>query len=277
MAGIAEQQTATINNTAYGYIEPLSPETAPSDCGSSPPALEPYCNYAFLLNHTASVQNGTFDRAGQIDFCPCVNNGVVGGISNDQEDEGSDNQEWGIGDGGRNFSPSGRGLFAYPVYNGTTQEQRNAIVYVVTNSAGTDTATGSSRFFMMSTETGNTLPGIGRADFIDAVPTNLPSAGAYTFSVTSIGNTNLLELGQAVFSGSNLTGITYINNNGALSTVAINGEIAPSVSVTTSGDGRAVISSFNSTTSSLHAYSVGSLGLILVGVNPDVNGRMEPQ
>jgi hypothetical protein len=123
-----------------------------------------------LLNHTASAQNGTFEKAGQIDFCPCVTGGVIGGISNDQEDENADSQEWGIGDGSRDFSPIGRGLLTYPVYNDATQAQRNAIAYVVTNNSGSDTTTGSSRLFMMSTDVGNLSPGIGTADFINAVP-----------------------------------------------------------------------------------------------------------
>jgi Bacterial Ig-like domain (group 2) len=277
LAGVAEQQTATLNNVAYGFVEPLTPETAPSDCGPNAPALEPYCNYAFLLNHTASAQNGTFEKAGQIDFCPCINGPEVGGISNDQEYEAGDNQEWGIGDGSRNFSPSGRGLFDYPVYNGSVQEERNAIAYVVTNSASADTTTGSSRFFMMSTDSGDTTPGIGYADFINAVPTDLPPAGSYTLSITNIGNANLLEVGQAEFSGAQMSGIAYVNNNGLLSTVAIGGSMIPSAGATMSGDGRGLIAPFTSTTSSLQAYSVGSQGLILVGINPDINGRMEPQ
>jgi hypothetical protein len=277
LAGVAEQQTATVNNPINGNMEPLTPETAPSDCGPNAPALEPYCDYAFLLNHTASVQNGTFEKAGQIDFCPCVTGGVIGGISNDQEDENADSQEWGIGDGSRNFSPIGRGLLTYPVYNDATQAQRNAIAYVVTNNSGSDTTTGSSRLFMMSTDVGNLSPGIGTADFINAVPAEVPPAGSYAFSATSIGTTNLLELGQTEFIGSNVTGIAYINNNGVLSTGLISGTLAPSASSVLSGDGRGLISPFNNTTSSLHVYSVGSQGLILVGANPAINGRMEPQ
>jgi Bacterial Ig-like domain (group 2) len=277
LAGVAEQQTATLNNLNYGYVEPLTPETAPSDCGPNAPALEPYCNYAFLLNHTASAQNGTFEKAGQIDLCPCNNSPEAGGISNDQEDEASDNQEWAIGDGIREFSPSGRGGFIYPVYNGDIRQQRSAIAYVVTNNAGTDTTSGSSQFFMMNTDPGDTTPGIGLADFIDAVPTDLPPAGSYTLSITNIGNANLLELGQAEFSGAQVSGIAYVNNNGVLSTVAIGGSMTPSAGATISGDGRGLIAPFTSTTSSLHTYNVGSEGLILVGVNPDISGRMEPQ
>lgn len=93
---------------------------------------------------------------------------------------------------------------------------------------------------------------IGVADFINAVPTDVPSACSYTFSATSIGDTNLLELGQVVFSGSNVTGIAYINNKGTLSTVAISGTLAPSTHTSvTSGGGRGAISPFNSTTTSL--------------------------
>jgi len=273
LAGLAEQQTATVNDTTDGYIEPLTPETAPSDCGPNAPALEPYCNYAFLLNHAANAVNGTFERAGQIDLCPC---GMSGGINDDQEDENSDTQEWTIGGGSRNFSPIGRGGFTYAVFNGATQEQRNAIAYVVTNVAGNDTTTGSSRFFMMSTDA-EVSPGIGSADFINAVPTDAPSPGSYTFSATNVGNTNLLELGQAVFSGSEVTGIAYINSNGSLSIVAVSGTFAPSTTPTTSGDGRGLISPFNATTSSLHIYNAGSQGLILVAADLSVNGRMEPQ
>jgi uncharacterized protein YjdB len=274
LAGTAELQTATVNNTTLHFIEPLTPEDSAVDCGPTP-ALEPYCNYAFLLEHAANAQNGTFEKAGQIDLCPCA----LGGINFDREDDAVDGKDWGIGTGTRGFSAIGRGLFTYPVINGSGN--RYAIVYVVSNTLGSGTTTGSSRFYMMNTDTGansDGSPGIGVADFINGVPTAVPSAGSYAFSATSIGSTSLLELGVASFSGSNVTGIAYVNNNGSLSIEAVSGTFTPSSNTNiTSGDGKGTISPFNSTTSSLGVYSVGSQGLILLDPTTNINGRMEPQ
>jgi hypothetical protein len=276
LAGTAELQTATVNDTTNHYIDPLTPENNSNDCygaNSNGIALEPYCNYAFLLLHAANAQNGTFERAGQIDYCPCAQ----GGINNDREDE-TDGATWTIGTGTYGFSPIGRGLLRYPVVNGSSNENRYAIVYVVSNSPGTDTTSASSRFYMMSTDSGDTSPGVGIADFINAVPTDVPTVGSYAFSAANIGNTKLLELGLAVFSGSNVTGIAYVNDSGTLSTEVINGTFSPSSnSNVISGDGRGSISSFNSTTTSMGVYSVGSQGLVLVGTGQGISGRMEPQ
>jgi hypothetical protein len=279
LAGMAELQTATV---------PLAPENSPSDCGDSATALEPYCNYAFLLTHAASAQNGTFEKAGQLDFCPCDNGGIIGGITGHLEDDYADGEEWTIGSGSRDFDATGRGLFAYPVSNSATQGYRFGIAYVVSTNPGTNTALGSSRLYVMNADFADASPGIGVADFIDAVPTEVPAAGPYTFSATSIGNTNLMELGQVVFSGSNVTGIAYVNNNGTLSTEAVSGTFAPSTKTAVSGDGKGTISPFNGTTTSVGVYSVGSRGLILLGAStnnggidvllkPFINGRMEPQ
>jgi hypothetical protein len=272
LAGAAELQTAKANSVSPpGDIEPLTPESTPSGYCVVSATGQPDCNYAFLLDHTASTQNGTFEKAGQIGFCPCNS----GGIDFDREDDDADGKTWVMGTGSRGFDTTGRGLLTYPVINGSTMGgNRYAIVYVVSNTPGTGMTTGSSRVFMMNTDSGDASPGIGVADFIDAAPQAVPVAGSYAFNATSIGDTNLLELGQVDFSGSNLTGIAYINSNGTLSTVAVSGTFAPS---TTLGDGRGAISPFNSTTNSLTVYSVGSQGLILLGAKPDINGRMQPQ
>ena len=279
LAGTAELQTATV---------PISPETSPADCGNSAPALEPYCNYAFLLNHAASTQYGTFEKAGQLDFCPCDNGGLIGGITGHKEDDYANGQEWTIGSGTRDFDANGRGLFGYPVTSGSTQGFRNGIAYIVNANPGTSTTTGSSRLYMMSADYAVGSPGIGVADFMDALPTQAPQPGPYIFNATSIGDTNLMELGQVVFTGSNIAGIAYVNNNGALSTEAVSGTFAPSTIPAVSGDGKGTISPFNGTTTSLAVYSVGSKGLILLSaptnngggevlVKPYINGRMEPQ
>jgi len=279
LAGVAELQTATV---------PLAPENSPSDCGNNAPALEPYCNYAFLLNHAASAQNGTFEKAGQLDFCPCDNGGIIGGITGHLEDDYATGEEWTIGDGTRDFDVNGRGLFAYPVSNSGTQGYRFGVAYIVSTNPGTTTALASARLYVMNADFANTSPGIGVADFIDAVPTAVPPAGPYTFSATSIGDTNLMELGQVAFSGSDVTGLAYVNNNGTLSTEVVSGTFAPSTNSAVSGDGKGTITPFNSTTTSLGVYSVGSKGLILFGgstnnggvevlVKPYISGRMEPQ
>lgn len=279
LAGTAELQTATETNTPNlsKFIYPLEPDYSPVDCygdTSNSTALEPYCNYAFLLNHSASASNGTFEKAGQLDFCPCSG----GGVNYDREDDAADGQDWGIGTGSRGFSTIGRGLISYPLINST--EKRDAIVYVVSNNGGSGTATGSSRMYIMNTDSGDTTPGVGVADFINAVPTDTPTAGSYVFSATTIGQTNLLELGFATFSGSTVSGIAYVNSNGSLSTVAINGSFAASTNTNiTSGDGKGTISSWpiNSGTTTIGAYSVGSNGLILYDSKTNINGRMEPQ
>jgi len=132
LVGTAELQTATANNTTThpAYIEALTPEDPTSNPGvdcygdgsATSTALEPYCNYALLLNHAPTATTGTFEKAGQLDFCPCSG----GGVNYDREDDAADGQDWGIGTGSRGFSAIGRGLISYPLINST--EKRDAIV-----------------------------------------------------------------------------------------------------------------------------------------------------
>jgi hypothetical protein len=278
LSGRAELQTATEANTPNNskFIYPLTPEFSAVDCAAGSPALEPYCNYAFLLEHSGNATNGVFEKVGQLDFCPCSG----GGVNYDQEDDASGGgQNWQIGTGSRGFNTIGRGLISYPVHNGNTSGgNRYAIVYVVSNSPGTDTQTGSSRMYMMNTDSGDTTPGIGYGDFINAVPTDAPANGTYTFSAANIGKTNLLELGVASFNNSNVSGIAYINNNGTTSTAAVTGTFAASTNTNvTAGDGKGTISPFDGTTTSFGAYSVGSNGVILIDTKTGVSGRMQIQ
>jgi hypothetical protein len=281
LAGTAELQTATEANTPNnsGFIYPLTPEYSTVDCygdNTNNTALEPYCNYAFLLEHSANATNSVFEKVGQLDFCTCGS----GGVNFDQEDEAAGGgQNWQIGTGSRGFSAIGRGLISYPVHNGNTQGgNRYLIVYVVSNNPGTDTQTASSRMYMMNTDSGDTSPGVGYGDFINAVPTDAPANGTYTFSATNIGKTNLLELGVASFNNSNVTGIAYINNNGTTSTAAVKGTFAASTNTNvTAGDGKGTITPFDGTTTSFGAYSVGSNGVILIDTKTGVSGRMQLQ
>jgi hypothetical protein len=262
LAGVAELQT---------QIQPLSPENPPSPCVKGT-GNEATCNYAFLLTHAANSQNGVFEKAGQFNFCIC--NG--GAIDHDIEDDDMDGQTWTITSGTRPFDSFGRSSMTFKVSHGTTNSTRSAIAYVVRRTATLDYTTSSARIYLMNTDASDSFPGVGAMDFIDAVANAAPVAGPYAFSLTAVGDANLLQLGQIVFDGlSNATGITYINNSGTLSAVAVGGVLAMNSGDT--ADGRGILTPFNGTTSSLTTYSVGTQGLILLGTGPDVSGRMEVQ
>jgi hypothetical protein len=278
LAGVAEQQQVPAP-------KPLSPETSATVCGTT--GFELTCDYAYLLAHTASAQNGVFEKAGQFNFCPCT---VAGAFDHDHEDNDADGQTWSIVSGTRPFDGFGRGRLQYKVTNAGTPKgvQRYAIAYTIESTVGTDVPSSSSRFFMMNTEvvTAPASPGVGAVDFINISDNALnvtPAPGTYTFSATAIGDVNLLELGQVVVldSKGNVTGIHYINNNGVLSAVAVAaGAVFTPNSNSDPRDGRGRIAPFDSNISSMTAYNVGSKGLILVGTfpnNPDVSGRMEMQ
>ncbi len=270
LAGVAEQQTT---------VQPLSAENPISPCDSL--GDEPTCNYAFLLNHAASADNGTFERAGQLNFCKCSTNG---GIEYAHEDD-SDGTTWTVTAGTRPFDTSapGRGVLHYTVANSANPGgvPRYAIVYPVSRTVSEVTTQAASRLYMMDTDT--TSPGVGTADFIDVdlgnVTTNpMPAAGTYVFSATNIGNSNLLQLGLVTFDSSgNATGISYINNNGTLSAVPVSGVFTPTTDTTNGGNGLGTISPFNGITSSLTGYNVGSKGLIVLNSKSLINGRLELQ
>ena len=133
--------------------------------------------------------------------------------------------------------------------------------------------------YMMNTD--DATPGVGSADYLDVEANSMPAAGQYAFSAVDLGATNLMELGQTTIdAGGNVSGIAYVNNNGTLSTVAVSGMYSPSTDTSNGGDGRGQIKPFNSVSSSMTAYNVGTTGFILVdtgGTTPGVSGRMEPQ
>jgi hypothetical protein len=266
LAGIAEQVTATLS------LPLLSPESTPSPCTASGAT----CDYAYLLNHTASTQNGSFERAGEYNFCNC---NVNGGINHANEDD-SDGTLWTVTSGSRDFG-AGRGVFNYKLVKSqsTTTGQRYAIIYEVSQTAASGTGQSASKLYIMNTDTAT--PGIGTADFLDVglgTASRNPVAGAYVFSAGNIGKTNLLQLGLAILdSNGNASGIGYINNNGTLSKdVLLQG--AFTASTDTAGDnGRGTISPFNAATSSLTTYNVGSKGLIVLDTTTQISGRLEPQ
>ena len=265
LAGIAEQVTADLT------LPLLSPESTPlSPCN----ATGATCDYAFLLNHAASAQNGTFERAGEFNFCDC---NVGGGINHANEDD-SDGTFWTVTSGSRAFG-TGRGVFNYKVANSTASgQQRWAIIYEVSQTAASASAQSESKLYIMNTDT--TTPGIGTLDFIDVglgSASRSPVSGIYVFSASNIGKTNLLQLGLVTLDSSgNASGIGYINNNGTLSKeVAMGGAYTPSTD--TSDNGRGTISPFDGATSSLTTYNVGSKGLIVLDTTTQINGRLEPQ
>ncbi len=266
LAGVAEQQTA---------VEVLSPEDPTSPCESGD--AESTCNYAFLLNHAASAQNGTFERAGQFNFCACT---TGGGIDHANEND-SDGSTWTLTSGTRLFNSSGRGVLQYDVANTANPggETRYAIAYTVSRTQSSTITQASATFYMMNTD--STSPGVGEADFIDVDLTTLntmPAAGIYALSASNIGNTNLLELGQVALDASgNMTGISYVNNNGVLSAVAVSGVFTPSTDVTNGGSGLGTISPFNGITTSLEGYVVGSESLVVLNTKSFINGRLEMQ
>lgn len=265
LAGIAEQVTADLTASL------LSPESTVSPCNSTGAT----CDYAYLLNHTASATNGTFERGGQYNFCNC---NVSGGINHANEDD-SDGSFWTITSGSRDFG-GGRGVFNYKVANSTASGQpRYAIIYEVSQTDASTTAGSSSRLYIMNTD--SNTPGIGTVDFIDVglgTGSRAPVPGTYVFSAGNIGKTNLLQLGLVTLDSSgNASGIGYINSNGTLSTdVPMGG--AFTASTDTAGDnGRGTISPFDGASSSLVTYDVGSKGLVVFDTSTQISGRFEPQ
>jgi hypothetical protein len=270
LAGVAEQQGSGLLGLPL-----LSPESTPSSpCPAAGGGDESECNYAYLLNHAASAQNGTFERAGQFNFCNCTS----GGLNYALEDD-SDGSAWTITSGTRYFGGF-RGVFDYKVANKSNQGQRYAIFYEVNQTATDLTASSGSKLYVMNTD--SNTPGIGAADFIDVKGDSTlanapPAVGTYVYSATNVGGTNLLQLGLVSFDiNGNAAGVGYINNNGALSTAAGSGVFTPSTDSSHGGNGRGTLSLFG-TSASAAAYNVGSKGLIVVDSGSHINGRLEPQ
>jgi hypothetical protein len=212
-------------------------------------------NYVFLLEHSAAPSTGTFRKAGMLQLDMAGN--IVGGRETGDPS--------GVITGGTlALAAGGRGLLSYTINTGASLIDRSAVIYILD----------PSTFFMMSTDTPDSFPGIGLAQQVQ--PGNL-ATGAFSYNVAELGQNNLLEVGQLIVRGTagassaTLSGITYVNNNGTLSSVALAGTMPE-----TSGKVR-VAPLLGSQTAAMIFYVRGPNGAALVGTSPDVDGRLELQ